>query len=297
MNVITLPGHNNPVYAVCSHPSETLFYTAGNDKGVVEWDWALEKHTRVFKNLPATAYALEVIAEFFLLVAGCNNGDLVFYNLADGNIQQSINLGSAIFSLRFHPSKNELIASTDEGKIFIISVQEAKILYQFQSGNEKVRTVDFSDQLNYLVTASNDQTIRIFNLEDYAFIHQFEAHLHGVGAASFSPDGTKLITGGRDAHLRAWDTNSWSALYNFPAHLFPIYRIIYHPHLPYFATASRDKSIKIWRSEDFSLYRNLSKEKGLDGHALSVNQIAWTHDGSRLVSVGDDKMVKVWELF
>ncbi|MBU2267223.1 MAG: WD40 repeat domain-containing protein, partial [Bacteroidetes bacterium] len=77
-------------------------------------------------------------------------------------------------------------------------------------------------------------------------------------------------------------------------HLFAIYQIIYHPTLPFFATASRDKSIKIWRAEDFSLFKNLTIGKAREGHLLSVNDICWTTDGENLISVGDDKFVKVW---
>ena len=82
---------------------------------------------------------------------------------------------------------------------------------------------------------------------------------------------------------------------NVPAHLFSIYSIAFHPELPYFATASRDKSIKIWDSENFELRKTLSFEKGYDMHRLSVNKIIWDTE-NRLISVGDDKLVKVWEV-
>ncbi len=48
MRVDTLEGHNNPVYAVVSHPELSLAYTAGNDKGIVEWDLVNQKHLRIF---------------------------------------------------------------------------------------------------------------------------------------------------------------------------------------------------------------------------------------------------------
>src|SRR5690606_4840467 len=108
-------------------------------------------------------------------------------------------------------------------------------------------------------------------------------------------DGTQLVTGSRDAHLRVWSTVNWECLYSFPAHLFAIYKIAWHPVYPYIATASRDKSIKIWRAEDFSLFKNLSFEKGIDAHKLSVNSIVWTKDGKHLISVSDDRLVKIWD--
>jgi WD40 repeat protein len=39
----------------------------------------------------------------------------------------------------------------------------------------------------------------------------------------------------------------------------------------------------------------LTIDKTREGHLLSVNDICWTADGKNLISVGDDKLVKVWE--
>lgn len=293
MKVSTLPGHNNPVYSVVAHPQKALFYTAGNDKGIVEWDLETKTHLRIFKQVKNTVYTLTIVHE--TLVSGCNDGLILFFDLENGKLLATIKADSAIFDLKYSATKKELLASTDTGTILVIDPLSFKVLHQFKSGNEKVRTITISDKLNLLATASNDKVIRIYNLEDYTFFHEFEGHTQGVGSVEFSLDGTQLISGSRDAHLRVWSTTNWECLYSFPAHLFAIYKIAFHPKLPYVATASRDKSIKIWRTEDFSLFKNLSFEKGVDAHRLSVNNITWTNDGKNIISVSDDKLVKIWD--
>lgn len=295
MKIETLQGHNNPIYTVIAHPQVAKFYSAGNDKGIVEWDIATKLHSRLFKQVSNTIYTLEIIEPLNLLIAGCSDGNILFFDLDTTELKFSISVEEPVFNLHFNDLKHELIASTANGKIVIINPDSQKILHQFQSGKEKIRSFTFNEKQNLLVTASNDKKLRIYRLDDYTLITEFEAHTMGVGAVSFSPDGQYLITGSRDAHLKAWKTNTWTEEYKFPAHLFAIYRICYHPQLPYLATASRDKSVKIWRTEDFSLYRNLSIDKGLDGHRLSVNDICWSADGKYLISVSDDKLVKLWD--
>lgn len=295
MKAITLQGHNNPIYTVIAHPIENLCYTAGNDKGIVEWNLDTKAYQRVFNQIKETVYSLEIITELNLLIAGCNDGYLCFFDLSATKLITSLNLGSAIFHLAYFEDKKELIASTDKGFIFIINPNEKSIIHQFQSGNQKVRSFAYHQQQNLLATVSNDENIRIYNFEDYSLIHQFKGHDLGVGSVAFSPDGKHLLTGGRDAHLKVWNTINWNCEQNFAAHLFAIYQIIFHPNLPYFATSSRDKSIKIWRSEDFSLLKNLSIEKSREGHRLSVNNICWSNDGKQLLSVSDDKMLKMWD--
>lgn len=295
MKANTLEGHNNPIYAVIAHPIENLGYSAGNDKGIVEWNLDTKTHQRVFNQIKETVYSLEIITELNLLIAGCNDGNLCFFDLSTTKLLANLNLGSAIFDLAYIESKKELIASTDKGFIYIINPDEKIIIHQFQSGNQKVRSFAFHQQQNLLATVSNDENIRIYNFEDYSLIYQLKGHDLGVGSVAFSPDGKHLLTGGRDAHLKVWNTTNWNCEQSFAAHLFAIYQIIFHPNLPYFATSSRDKSIKIWRSEDFSLSKNLSIEKSREGHRLSVNDICWSNNGKQLLSVSDDKMLKIWD--
>ncbi len=295
MKATTLPGHSNPIYAVIAHPNKNLFYTAGNDKGIVEWDSHTQKHNRVFNQIKSTVYALAIADELNLLIAGCNDGNILFLDLATTQLLATIAVKGAVFDLNFVAHKNEIVASTDSGQIVVINPIEKKIIHQFQSGNVKIRSIAYHKNLNFMATVSNDELIRIYALDDYTFVTQFKGHENGVGSVAFSNDGKYLITGGRDAHLKVWNTQNWQCENDFAAHLFAIYRIIIHPNQPFFATASRDKSIKIWRLEDFSLYKKLSIDKAQEGHLLSVNDICWSADGKELFSVGDDKMVKIWE--
>ncbi len=295
MKTTTLSGHSNPIYAVISHPTEPVFYTAGNDKGIVEWDLKSKNHKRVFKNVQRTVYALEIVPTLHVLYAGCNDGNLLIFDLETANLKTTLSLGSAIFSLKYIPHKEELICTTEKGLVFVISTTENELVHQFQSGNAKVRSAAIQEKTNLFATVSNDEQVRVYNLDDFTLIQDFQAHATGAGSVSFSPDGSKLITGGRDAHLNVYNVFDCSLIQKFPAHLFAIYQIAFHPNKPFFATASRDKSIKIWRAEDYSLFKVLSIDKAKEGHILSVNDLAWSSDGSNLISVGDDKFVKVWE--
>jgi WD40 repeat protein len=295
LQVTTLSGHQNPVYAVKYHPTKPYFYTAGNDKGIVEWDVNTNTHQRIFNAIKATTYALEIIEEQDVLVAGCNNGDLLLIDLKEFKLIESIKLGSAIFKIKFLKFKNELLISTDKGIMYVLSLNQNEIVHQFTASNQKIRSFEVNTALNNLTIVSNDGMMSFYHLDDYTFINQFKGHDMGTSALAYDSSNKFLITGGKDANLKVWDLENMICTKEFAAHLFTIYKIIFHPNLPYFATASRDKSIKIWRSDDFTLFKNLSKEKGYDGHRLSVNDMSWSSDGKKLISVGDDQMVKVWD--
>lgn len=294
MEAIDLEGHNNPIYAVVAHPNQNLCYTAGNDKGIVEWNIQTQKFSRIFKPVNYTVYALEICSEYNFLIAGCNNGHILFFNLETAQLLFTKDVKSPVFCIKYLDEKKELLLATDVGEIIIISIENQETVHRFTSGNQKIRSFAFNTSLNLLAAASNDNFIRLYQLDDYTFIQSFEAHTMGVGAIMFEPTGKNMLTGARDAHLKIWDTQNWLCKNDFAVHLFAIYEIVFHPYLPYFATCSRDKSIKIWRSTDYSLYKNLSLDKGINGHQLSVNKICWTANGETLISVSDDKLVKIW---
>jgi WD40 repeat protein len=175
MKATTLPGHNNPIYTVIAHPYKAFFYSAGNDKGIVEWDLNTKAHQRIFK-VDHTVYALEIIPESDLLIAGSNDGTIYFFDLNSSNLIKKLHVESAIFHIHYMEHKKEILAATDSGNILILSPEKQEIIHQFPSGSQKVRSFAIHQNLNLLVTVSNDEWIRIYNLDDYAFIHQFKGH-------------------------------------------------------------------------------------------------------------------------
>ena len=132
----------------------------------------------------------------------------------------------------------------------------------------------------------------MYDLEDYTLIKTLHGHTMSVFSLQYSQDGSYLISGARDAQVKIWDVQSYDIVHNIPAHLFVVNCIAFHQLLPYFATASMDKSIKIWGADDFKLYKTISREKGFESHALSINKIVW--NGNHLISASDDKKIMIW---
>jgi len=66
--------------------------------------------------------------------------------------------------------------------------------------------------------------------------------------------------------------------------------------MTFMATASRDKSIKIWETEGYTLKKTISIEKGYNTHRLSINKIIWEPIDNQLISVSDDKLLKIWKV-
>ncbi|GGG94923.1 WD40 repeat domain-containing protein [Pedobacter zeae] len=293
--VKTLPGHQNPVYALAPSDQDELFFSAGNDKGIVEWSLAEMAFVKVKMPVQSSVYCLHYYNH--LLFVGERSGAFSVYDLKKQEVIARINAHlKPIFNIKTVPSKHELITTGEDGTVAVWSLTDFKEIYRFQAAYDTVRTIALSPDETEIAFGCKDHLIKIYNLSDYSLKQNLEGHKLPVTALAYHPESRYLISGSRDAQLKIWSLADYALLQNIPAHMFTVYDIAFHPTLPYFATSSQDKSIKLWDAENFKLYKILSLEKAGIGHTHSINKIVWSNDGKYLISTGDDKQVMIWEM-
>ncbi|MET4080176.1 WD40 repeat protein [Pedobacter sp. UYP30] len=291
----TLSGHQNPVYALANSDKEGIFFSAGNDKGVVEW--SAKKMAFVMVKLPVQSSVYTLHNYNNRLYIGERSGMLTVYDFLEQKIvAQTQAHTKPIFDIISIKSKDELLTTGEDGTVAVWSLKDLEELYRFQISTSMVRTMAVSPDESEIAFGSKDHAIYVYNLADYSFKQSLQIHSGPVTSLAYHPNGKYLISGGRDAKLNVFNLPEYQLRETITAHMFGVYSIIFHPSLPYFATCSQDKSIKLWDAEDFKLYKILSLEKSGMGHSHSINKIMWSNDGKYLISTGDDRQVMVWEM-
>lgn len=291
----TLSGHQNPIYALTNAEEHGIFFSAGNDKGVVEWSLYEMAFVKIKLPVQSSVYCLHLLDKHLFI--GERSGAFTVYNVTEEKIITRINAHTKpIFDIKTVKSKNELITTGEDGTVAIWSLSDFKEIYRFQVAYDTVRTISISPNETEIAFGCKDHLIRIYNLADYSLVQSLEGHTFPVTSLAYEPSGNYLISGSRDAQLKIWDLPTYALRQTIPAHLFTIYSIVFHPTLPYFATSSQDKSIKLWNAENFKLYKILSLEKAGIGHSHSINKMIWSADGKYLISTGDDRKIMVWEM-
>lgn len=294
-HVTTLSGHQNPVYALANSNDPHSFFSAGNDKGVVEWSLETMTFAKVKMPVQSSVYSLHCYEN--LLFVGERSGAFSVFDLVKQEIKIRINAHTKpIFDIRVIANKNELLTTGEDGSVAVWSLDDFKEIYRFQAAYDTVRCMAISPDQTTVAFGCKDHLIKIYDLHDYSLKQSLEGHTFGITSLAYHPEGKYLVSGSRDAQLKIWSVPSYELQQNIPAHLFTIYSIIFHPSLPYFATCSQDKSIKLWDAENFKLYKILSLEKIEIGHAHSINKMIWSNDGRYLISTGDDRKVMIWEM-
>lgn len=291
----TLPGHQNPIYALANSGDKDIFFSAGNDKGVVEWSLETMAFVKVKMPVQSSVYYLHYYNN--LLFIGERSGAFSVFDLNKGEIVNRINAHlKPIFNIQTVQSKNELITTGEDGTVAVWSLTDFTEIYRFQAAYDTVRAIAISTNETEIAFGCKDHLIKIYNLSDYSLKQNLDSHTLPITSLAYHPGGKYLISGSRDAQLKIWNLPNYELLQTIPAHMFTVYDIAFHPTLPYFATSSQDRSIKLWDAENFKLYKILSLEKGDFGHTHSINKIMWSGDGRYLISTGDDRKVMVWEM-
>jgi WD40 repeat protein len=291
----TLAGHQNPIYALADAAVADRFYSAGNDKGVVEWSLNDMAFVRVVVPVQSSVYALHRLDN--LLFIGQRSGVILVFDLDANKILATLrHHQKGVFDLKTLVSKQELLSTGEDGMLAVWSLKDFTLLYHFQVIAQTIRVITISNDEKEMALGAKDAVIRIYKTEDYSLLREVHGHTLPVTSIAYSPEGDYMISGSRDAQLKVWSLPTYELVKNIPAHLFSIYSIVFHPTLPYFASCSQDKSIKLWSSRDFKLVKILSNEKGTQGHFHSINKMIWSADGRYLISTGDDRHVMIWSL-
>lgn len=289
----TLVGHQNPIYTLAVDEKNGLLYSAGNDKGIVEWDLQSLTFKRVLCTVPSSVYKLCYMQEMDILVATLRTGGVLVIKINGPELVAKLSVDKgAVFAVQPILSKKELFVVDEQGKAYVWSLENFDLLYSFDLSNTTVRSLDLDESSHTLAVGDKNGFIHLLDIRDYHTLLSKKIHAQSVTCLAFA--GSVLISGGRDAKMFKLNSTDLKVEDEVTPHMFTVYGITMLTGTPFFVTVSRDKTIKIWDS-NFKLQKNISRDRGMDSHHLSINSVAYDSQLGLLCTAGDDKLIKVWK--
>lgn len=111
-----------------------------------------------------------------------------------------------------------------------------------------------------------------------------------VGSAAFSPDGATIATGGSFGEVHLSDAGSGQCLWSAPCHQGQVWQVTFSPDGAHLATASQDQTIQILDAATGSIVRTLA------GHSATVTSVDFDPTGKRLASASLAGDIAIWDV-
>lgn len=176
------------------------------------------------------------------------------------------------------------------GEVLIWDVAQRKLLHTIHGHSDCIYGVAFSPDGKSIATASYDKLVKLFDITSEKEIRTYKDHIDAVYAVAFTPDGKRLVSGAADRTIKIWDVATGERLYTLSEPQDGINTIAVDPSGRYVAAGGLDKSIRIWSLGD----KEGTLLRSLIAHEDAILRLAWSPDGSELISSSADKTVKVF---
>ena len=298
--------------------------TAGTDGVLRLWNYETAEALDAFHGSKVALTSLAFRADGKQVISGAADGAITVWNLdaapsdtIEGPIEEPA--GFAVLSA---DAKRLATAGVSSGKpaIFVFDLEAKKISHTLLGHTAPVLALSFSPDGARLVSGSADKSARIWDLKDSksSELVRFDGHGGEVTGVSFNSNATQVVSGSADKTLKLWNAADAVEIKSFAGHGGAIVGVAFDSaNQP--VSAAADKTIRIWNPANGQQVKAITDPQPLSslaitrdrtrvavagadkavrvyqlnngqqlaslaGHESSVTGLAFSADGTRIVS-------------
>ncbi|KAI3629838.1 hypothetical protein MIR68_011273 [Amoeboaphelidium protococcarum] len=254
------------------------------------------------------------------LATGCNKITSVYNvqtgakvaTLKDENVESDGDL--YIRSVCFSPDGKLLATGAEDRLIRLWDIAQNKVVKQFSGHEQDIYSLDYSMDGKIIVSGSGDRTARIWSIEDEECKQTLTvddsssatARDAGITSVAISADGKYVAAGSLDKMVRVWNAEDGHLLAQMDGHKDSVYSVAFNPnadaqHKLTLVSGSLDKTLKLWDLSELSSQKDSADYQPscigtLVGHRDFVLSVAFSPDGTFLLSGSKDRSVQIWDV-
>jgi WD40 repeat protein/serine/threonine protein kinase len=205
-----------------------------------------------------------------------------------------------VSSVAFSPDRTLIVSGSSDKTIKVWSAISGEETLTLKGHTDRVSCVAFSPGGTQIVSGSHDNTIKLWSAISGEETRTLKRHLGPVTSVAFSPDGTQIVSGSSDKTIKVWSAISGEETRTLTGHTGYISSVAFSPTGTQIVSGSGDNTIKVWNAISGEETRTLKGHQGGASpydHAGGVSSVAFSPDGTQIVSGSWDRTIKVWNAF
>lgn len=325
-----LSAHSSDINAAQFSPSGELLATGSRDKTIRLWNRQGEE-VAVLRQHGASVWAVAFSPNGRFLASSDAAGSVHLWNGQTGEHLAAL-LGhvDSVAALGFTPDNQHLVTAGFDRTVRVWTVGSQRALAVLRGHPGSILALSVSPNGRRVATVSYDKTVRIWDLGPSTPVAVLEGHKGRVHHLAWGRDGTRIVTAGYDATARLWEWPGGTLLNEMTGHTKQVYRVAISLDGTRIATASADGTARLWEGRKGQPIATLRGHQGdvyglafsqnssrlfstdhagwirvWDAHTgatlqepvrvsqTSIEWIAGSTDGKRLVTIDSDGLVKV----
>jgi WD40 repeat protein len=285
-------GHRSDVVSVAFSPDGTEVLTGSLDSTARLWRVSDGTTMRVFSGHTDAVNSVAFSPDGSKILTGSTDDSARLWNAADGSLVTAFwGHNGEVRSVAYSPLRTRVLTGSYDGTAKVWNAATGQLVRTFNC-QTSVTAVAFSPLDGAKVVTGSGRTTRLWNVGDGSLLwtRTWGAQIAGVSSLSYASDGTSIAIGASDGWvvLRNADTGTTRSFILVGSG--PIASITFSPDAGALLTAvgAPENTPKIWFPNQTSpdvVYR---------GHTAAVSSVAFSPDGSGVLTGSSDRTAKVW---
>jgi eukaryotic-like serine/threonine-protein kinase len=316
------------VFGVAFSPNGTQIITGGGDFNIPGearvWDAQTGASQLDLKGHAGAVHTVAFSADGSRVATGSGDRTAKVWDAQTGTLQFELQGHSnSVTSVAFSPDAKRIVTGSTPTMNNSASISYLAKVWDGQTGAHKfdlkghtgfVSSAAFSPDGAQIATGSWDKTVQVWDARTGTSLRELKGHTRYLSSVAFSPDGSRIVTGSGDKTAKVWDARFGLPQLELKGQRGSVTSVAFSPDGNRMVTGSADnvlQSFGVKRNVDGTMIRS-GTGKGektvtvwdartgvslldLMGHTGIVSSVAFSPDGTRIVSGSYDKTAKVWD--
>jgi WD40 repeat protein len=232
------------------------------------------------------------------LATASEDGTVRIWDSATGIELSDIRLASPVWQAAWSPNGLQLATTNAAGLAQVWDVSSGKEAFTLQGKTLESFDIAWSPDGKFLATTGGAEfSIRIWDATPFTLT--LSGDQKGIIWTSWSPDGRRIATSALDKTAVIWDARTGKPLLTFVGHSSDVQDVFWSPDGSRIVTTGWDNLAKVW---DANTGDELLTFTGHVGESIAkFNGVealfggGWSPDGTRIMTLGGDGSVRVWD--